>query len=524
MKMLKKVIVLSLILTINFLIIPPIFAADQLIKTDNSSTVYYLDSFGVRHAFPNLVTYQSWYGADFSLVKKVSPDYLAALSLGKNITLRPGKYLVKVPSADAIYAVEQGGVLRQITDPDLLVNFYGDNWQSRLVSLPEVFFGDYIIGPTIDKDYQFPDDLLFLQKGTNQYFYKQRDILRPFASAADVKANRFALSDAVVSSRSYYSLVKPIVGFDNAVFNPIATPNIDNRDCENKNLKAGVIFLTNQNYSVDQIDKIQQIKKNIPGRFNFVTNNFSTMNVDYPTRIMTDDGYYIKPKDDGTYEIQAELLNSFYNQNPDVFDFLIVFTNFKIVHNKSNEIAYFSPASNVLQGIGRDIFNLAKTYGSNGKLKGVIMMGDIGKYSIDSQAGMDQVLGNIMHEFLHQWAAYIPFTNSAGEKDFSLLRDDDYSHWNIYDGFISPLGGSGWVDNGNSTFSSKLASLSDASLRQYSLLDLYLMGLVPYRLMPSIFYVIPQAGSSLNNTIAGTAQTVDVSQIIKANGPVRCIK
>src|SRR3989339_1130284 len=136
---LKKSIVFGLILVISFFFLPPVFAADQLIKVDGVAAVYYLDSFGVRHAFPNLVTYQSWYGNDFSLVKRVSPGYLAGLTLGKNITIRPGKYLVKVPSAPEIYAVEQGGVLRQITDPDLLINFYGDNWQSRLVDLPEIF-------------------------------------------------------------------------------------------------------------------------------------------------------------------------------------------------------------------------------------------------------------------------------------------------------------------------------------------------------------------------------------------------
>ena len=98
------------VLSAFFLLIPQkTYSAFELIRSSKSSTVYYVDSQGIRHAFPNFTTYKSWYGSDFSKVMILSDDFVQSFPLGDNVTIKPGKQLVKIPSDSKVYAVEQGG-------------------------------------------------------------------------------------------------------------------------------------------------------------------------------------------------------------------------------------------------------------------------------------------------------------------------------------------------------------------------------------------------------------------------------
>src|SRR3989338_10258874 len=124
----------SLVLA-SFVPAVPAMAAIELVKSDTFGTVYYLDGAGVRHPFPNEANYRSWYHDDFSKIVMVSNDFLARYPLGKNITVRPGTFLVKIRTAPAVYAVEQGGVLRRIDDEDIAAAIYGANWAGRGVDI-----------------------------------------------------------------------------------------------------------------------------------------------------------------------------------------------------------------------------------------------------------------------------------------------------------------------------------------------------------------------------------------------------
>ena len=128
----------------------------------------------------------------------------------------------------------------------------------------------------------------------------------------------------------------------------------------------------------------------------------------------------------------------------------------------------------------------------------------------------------MVHETLHQWGAYTDFTTADGKKSKELLRSDDFSHWSYYAGFISPLGGSGWIDNGDGTFTSGLSKMDDTNLRKFSPIDLYLMGLIPHQLMSPMAYIKPKNQGALGNTIEGTLQTVPVEQLISASGEIKC--
>ncbi|MAF13645.1 MAG: hypothetical protein CMI53_02000 [Parcubacteria group bacterium] len=529
MKLFKQILLLSFAITLslgNFLFVvpvPPAYAALELIKSNEFGTVYYLDSRGARHPFPNAKTYESWYGNDFSRIVTVSNEFLFNYPLGKNITIRPGTFLVKVRTAPEVYAVEQGGVLREIQNESIAEAIYGENWASRVVDVPDVFFENYLVGQPIVHDYTTPDSILYKDESSGKYYFRNDNILRPFASTADIFANRFNLDFALTRNRSHFVREKPISGQDKNIFNPVAGPIIDRRDCSASELKAAIILLADKNYSSAEVTKVQNIKQEVADYFSWVTDDLSSINLDHPTAIILDDGYLIRKRNDGTTEVKNETINTFYDNNPDDFDFIFVFTNFKTPSESTNEIAHFIAVTNRQEGLNKSMLNRSEVYGSQGKLKGIVMMGDVNKYSPETPEGLNSVLNVVVHEILHNWAAYVEFEDSeTDENSEALLRPNDLSHWSNYVSFISPLGGSGWMDNGDGTFTNGLSLLPDTNQRQYSQLDLYLMGLVRQKDMAPISYIIPDEENAIGNVIAATEKQITIDQIVEASGKVKC--
>lgn len=120
-----------------------------LIKSTDSDAVYYCGADGKRYVFPNAGTYASWY-EDFLSVQTISPPELAAVSLGKNVTYRPGVKLVKIQSDPHVYAVAPGGELRWVSSPEIAQTLYGERWVDLVQDLPVTFFGSYHVGDPID--------------------------------------------------------------------------------------------------------------------------------------------------------------------------------------------------------------------------------------------------------------------------------------------------------------------------------------------------------------------------------------
>jgi plastocyanin len=150
----------------------------------SSSAIYYYGSDGQRWIFPNEKTYFTWY-PDFSRVKTVSDSELARLPLGKgNVTYRPGKKMVKVPTDPRVYVVDRGGILRHVLSEELAETLFGLNWKSVIEDIPEDLFANYTEGPpitlanqyvpsdvltlttTIDQDKRFPEKTVTINIGT----------------------------------------------------------------------------------------------------------------------------------------------------------------------------------------------------------------------------------------------------------------------------------------------------------------------------------------------------------------------
>ncbi len=126
---------------------------------DPCKAVYYYGEDGMRHVFPNEATYFTWYN-DFDDVIEVSTSYMASLTIGKNVTVRPGSVLVQFESWDHVFAVESPHTLRHYLTPSLVQSDYGSDWGDDLITLSDSLYGNYSLGNDIDSssDYDASDE------------------------------------------------------------------------------------------------------------------------------------------------------------------------------------------------------------------------------------------------------------------------------------------------------------------------------------------------------------------------------
>jgi hypothetical protein len=125
------------------------YMSGRWVKLDGQSAVYHLDSNNVRHAYPTLAVWASYYGEDFSSVETITSDEMAGYSLGNNVPFQTGS-LFKIPSVPKVYKVETNGVIRWLKTAEIAASLYGSNWPMLVKDLPESFLTDYTVGVDIE--------------------------------------------------------------------------------------------------------------------------------------------------------------------------------------------------------------------------------------------------------------------------------------------------------------------------------------------------------------------------------------
>lgn len=133
------------------------FSQGDLLKSSDNPAVYYYGADGKRHAFPNERVYKSWY-ADFSEVVTVSSADLASITLGSNITYRPGVKMIKLQTVPKVYAVARGGVLRWVQTEEVARSLYGADWNKKIDDVSDALFTDYEEGAPIATASDFNPD------------------------------------------------------------------------------------------------------------------------------------------------------------------------------------------------------------------------------------------------------------------------------------------------------------------------------------------------------------------------------
>lgn len=129
------------------------FSAGNLIKASGQA-VYYFGTDGKRYVFPNESIFKTWYD-DFSSVKVITDAELSSITIGGNVTYRPGSKMVKIISNPTVYAIDELSTLRAIDSEATAQALYGQNWASRIDDISDAYFVNYKIGNNINRSSDF---------------------------------------------------------------------------------------------------------------------------------------------------------------------------------------------------------------------------------------------------------------------------------------------------------------------------------------------------------------------------------
>ena len=215
---------------------------------------------------------------------------------------------------------------------------------------------------------------------------------------------------------------------------------------------------------------------------------------------------------------------AFYRSHPDSYDQLVIWTDTSVVSGGS--FAFESTVANEVQGIGLEIFDVSREFGSAGRLRSYTMMDRLSKYPEDPATrflGENNTLSLLGQEVGHRWLAYFNFRDRLGQRSEELLGRDA-AHWSFFmDSDASVMEGNDIEDLRGGSFRTV------GAVSRYSKLDQYAMGLVAPPDVPPFFYVEAPANMSQQKdkdsspqtgvTFAGTRRDVLIEDIIAIHGP-----
>ena len=211
----------------------------------------------------------------------------------------------------------------------------------------------------------------------------------------------------------------------------------------------------------------------------------------------------------------------FYDHFNDEFDFLMFVPNLQPGQHEPgvNIKSSYAGIRNDVQGIGRSTFTNNDSWGSAGKLQGVI---DFGSYAIYSDRRSILFEGPTLHELMHRWANFIVLTSYGGHWGFSSANG------NIGGFDIAKL-----VDHGGGRYTAgsfTIAGVAD-NVRPYSPIELYLAGFIPPGEVPDLWvaedgeWLRDEEGRIIRDDnghpmfTANQVRTYTIEDIIAENGP-----
>lgn len=189
-------------------------ADGDLIKGSGNAVYYYTN--GERFVFPTAGTYKTWY-SNFSAVKTIMDDELAAVPIGGNVTYRPGTRWVKITTDPKVYAVESNGMLRWVSSEAMAVALHGANWNKTIDDIPDAFFaGNYEVSDALDEDTHPVGSLIKYEGSADVYYVAEGPEKRKIASGDAFMANWFR-DEFVYATSVAYEDGDPITGAEAAL-------------------------------------------------------------------------------------------------------------------------------------------------------------------------------------------------------------------------------------------------------------------------------------------------------------------
>lgn len=212
----------------------------------------------------------------------------------------------------------------------------------------------------------------------------------------------------------------------------------------------------------------------------------------------------------------------FYSSHPDNYDQLLVWADTRVI---TGAFAYETTVANEIRGIGIDVYDVSREFGSSGRLRSMVQMDDVSKYPDDpfqKFLGENNTLSLIGQEAGHRWLAFLEFRDHNGARSDALLGRDQ-AHWSFFcDSDASVMEGNDIEDRGGGSFTTL------APVQRYSALDQYAMGLLAKSAVPPFFYVenplnvqprrVREDAPEPGVTFSGTRRDVLIDDIIAIHG------
>jgi hypothetical protein len=216
------------------------------------------------------------------------------------------------------------------------------------------------------------------------------------------------------------------------------------------------------------------------------------------------------------------LSRKFYQTHGDDFDQLVLFTNTKTT--RTGTFAFEFTVANEVAGIGLDVYDSSRDFGSGGRLRSVVDMDTLQRFPDDPRQrflGENNTLSLLGQECGHRWLAFLEFRDGAATSTELLGRDE--AHWSFFfDSDASHMEGNDIEDVGNGVFRTV------GTVSRYSALDQYAMGLRAVSEVPPMFVVTGvTSGQSAGDAprtgveIRGTRKDVRIADIVAAMGARR---
>ena len=168
--------------------LPDSIDVGDLIKSESLSTVYVVGGDGLRHPFPNELTFFSWF-TSFESVKVISGDDLSSITLGGPVRVRPGTWMIMIQSDPKVYAVEPGGVIRWVETEEVATALWGDTWNQKIVDIEPTYFNKYTVGDSISDTTLHPLGSVVRSSNDSAYYLAEDGTLRLFESEYAVRDN-----------------------------------------------------------------------------------------------------------------------------------------------------------------------------------------------------------------------------------------------------------------------------------------------------------------------------------------------
>jgi hypothetical protein len=216
------------------------------------------------------------------------------------------------------------------------------------------------------------------------------------------------------------------------------------------------------------------------------------------------------------------LTKKFYRTHPDNYDQLVIWADARVIQSA---FAYETTIANEIRGIGIDVYDVARDFGSAGRLRSIVHMDWLGKYPDDPGQkflGENNTVSVLGQESGHRWLAFLEFRDHNGQRS-DLLLGRDLAHWSFFfDSDASVMEGNDIEDLGGGSFR------TIGAVSRYSRLDQYAMGLVAESAVPPFFYVESPTNSSpareredaprIGVTFNGTRRDVLIQDIVAIHG------